>query len=63
MRCNSSLTFLLLKRSTMEKTNKYSLSLTRYCFIHKDYMDIYTNHLPKSILDRVAKNFNCEDSA
>jgi len=49
--------------STTEKANKYSMSLTRFCFIHRDYLDIYTKELPNSILDSVAKNFNCEDVA
>lgn len=49
--------------STTEKANRYSMSLTRCCFIHKDYMDIYIQELPQSILDSVATNFNCEDVA
>lgn len=49
--------------STMEKSNSYSLSLTRYCFIHKDYLDMYMNALPASILDNIAEHFNCEDIA
>jgi len=49
--------------STTEKANKYSMSLTRYCFIHRDYMDMYMNDLPSTILDTVANNFNCEDVA
>jgi hypothetical protein len=49
--------------STTEKANLYSMSLTRYCFIHRDYMDIYMRELPPSILDSVATNFNCEDVA
>ena len=39
------------------------MSLTRYCFVHRDYMDIYIKELPLTILDRVAANFNCEDVA
>jgi hypothetical protein len=49
--------------STTEKANKYTISLTRFCFIHRDYMDMYMNDLPSAILDTVAKNFNCEDIA
>mmetsp|Transcript_47566 Transcript_47566/g.54942 ORF Transcript_47566/g.54942 Transcript_47566/m.54942 type:complete len:473 (+) Transcript_47566:30-1448(+) len=49
--------------STTKKENKYSLSLTRYCFIHRDYMIYYMNNLPNIILDTVATNFNCEDIA
>ena len=49
--------------STTEKANKYSMSLTRYCFIHRNYMDMYMKDLPTEILDTVGTNFNCEDIA
>eukprot|EP00934_Nitzschia_sp_Nitz4_P000530 Nitzschia sp. Nitz4//scaffold41_size133979//52647//54070//NITZ4_003344-RA/size133979-snap-gene-0.121-mRNA-1//-1//CDS//3329551461//530//frame0 len=49
--------------STTEKANQYTMSLTRYCFLHRDYLYIYTKELPATILDRVATNFNCEDIA
>lgn len=39
------------------------MSLTRYCFIHQDYMHMYIHDLPKEIIDQVAENFNCEDIA
>lgn len=39
------------------------MSLTRYCFLHRDYLDIYINELPLSVLDNIAKNFNGEDIA
>ncbi|OEU20533.1 nucleotide-diphospho-sugar transferase, partial [Fragilariopsis cylindrus CCMP1102] len=48
---------------TTKKENKYSLSLTRYCFIHRDYMTQYMSNLPKAILDTVENYFNCEDIA
>jgi len=49
--------------STTEKSNKYSLSLPRYCFLHRDYLDSYMTNLPRPIFTRVAENFNCEDIA
>ena len=49
--------------STTKKENMYSLSLTRYCFIHRDYMIRYVRDLPSSILDTIATKFNCEDIA
>lgn len=49
--------------STTKTENMYSLSLTRYCFIHRDYMNRYTRDLPQTILDVVANRFNCEDIA
>jgi hypothetical protein len=55
--------FLFFMYSTTRDKNIYSMSLTRYCFIHRDYMTHYMNNLPKVILDTVATNFNCEDIA
>lgn len=49
--------------STTKKENMYSLSLTRYCFLHRDYLNRYIRDLPSTILDTVAKQFNCEDIA
>lgn len=49
--------------STTKTSNKYSLALTRYCFIHRDYMIRYIRDLPATILDTVATKFNCEDIA
>lgn len=39
------------------------MSLTRYCFIHRDYMDWYMRYLPETMLNHIAQNFNCEDIA
>jgi hypothetical protein len=39
------------------------MSLTRYCFVHRDYLNYYVQRLPKPILDTVAEHFNCEDIA
>lgn len=49
--------------STTEKSNKYSLSLPRYCFIHADYLNSYMTQLPRPIFTRVQEIFNCEDIA
>lgn len=49
--------------STTKEENMYSLALTRYCFIHRDYMNRYMSDLPATILDTVATKFNCEDIA
>jgi hypothetical protein len=49
--------------STTKKENMYSLSLTRYCFLHRDYLNRYIYQLPSTILDTVATKFNCEDIA
>ena len=54
---------LLCIFSTMEKENQYSLSLTRYCFLHRDYLDMYTRALPRQIYNKVAESCNCEDIA
>ena len=39
------------------------MSLPRYAFLHRDYLNWYMTDLPRPIFDRVAKHFNCEDIA
>jgi glucuronyl/N-acetylglucosaminyl transferase EXT2 len=39
------------------------MTLPRYSFIHRDYLELYMTELPKPILQTVAENFNCEDIA
>ncbi len=41
----------------------YSIILTKASFLHHDFLDAYTNHMPQSIRDLVDKNRNCEDIA
>ena len=41
----------------------YSIVLLRAAFLHRDYLDLYTNNMPKHIINFVAENFNCEDIA
>lgn len=49
--------------STTQKKNRYSMSLPRYAFLHRDYLDWYMTDLPKPIFEHVAEHFNCEDIA
>lgn len=49
--------------SQVRKENKYSLTLPRYCFLHRDYLHMYMTLLPKTIIDFVAEKLNCEDIA
>jgi glucuronyl/N-acetylglucosaminyl transferase EXT2 len=49
--------------STTEKTNLYSITLTRCCFTHRDYLRWYKTQMPAVIRDFVATHFNCEDIA
>ena len=49
--------------SISQKTHTYSMALTRFAFIHRDYMKFYYDNLPASILDIVTENLNCEDIA
>lgn len=49
--------------SVTEKTNLYSLTLTRYSFFHQHYMTLYMNDMPSIIRTTVDQNFNCEDLA
>ena len=46
------------------KSNKYSITLpSKSCFIHRDYLKLYTAALPGSIYEYINKHFNCEDIA
>ena len=47
--------------SETERTNRYSISLPRYAFLHRDYLNWYMTDLPRPIFNRVATSFNCED--
>ena len=49
--------------STSEKTNTYSIVLPRFCFLHRDYLHLYHNALPRQIYSKVEFEFNCEDIA
>ncbi|BBN04566.1 hypothetical protein Mp_3g05750 [Marchantia polymorpha subsp. ruderalis] len=44
-------------------TGTYSMILTKASFLHKDYLDLYTNTMPSSILNFVKHERNCEDIA
>lgn len=39
------------------------MSLPRYAFMHRDYLDWYMQDLPRPVFDHVAESFNCEDIA
>ena len=49
--------------SVTEKTNLYSLTLTRYSFFHQHYMTLYMKQMPSIIRTTIDQNFNCEDIA
>jgi glucuronyl/N-acetylglucosaminyl transferase EXT2 len=49
--------------STTKKTNQYALTLTRFAFLHVDYLKSYMTDMPQSIRDKVHANLNCEDIA
>ena len=49
--------------STTETSNRYSMTLPRASFIHRDYLDLYTMALPRPIYMYVAQNLECEDIA
>ena len=49
--------------STTERMNQYSITLTRFSFQHRYYLQSYMNDMPKQIRDTVEQNFNCEDIA
>jgi glucuronyl/N-acetylglucosaminyl transferase EXT2 len=49
--------------SVTEKTNLYSLTLTRFSFFHRHYMTLYMNEMASEIRNTVTTNMNCEDIA
>ncbi|KAL7536184.1 hypothetical protein ACHAXR_006971 [Thalassiosira sp. AJA248-18] len=49
--------------STTESSNRYSITLPRASFLHRDYLDLYTMALPRPIYIYVAQNLECEDIA
>jgi len=49
--------------STTRSMNRYSMTLLRAAFVHKDYLALYMTHLPKPIFNRVQEEKNCEDIA
>jgi hypothetical protein len=49
--------------STTETSNRYSITLPRASFVHRDYLDLYTDALPRPIYEYVANNLECEDVA
>jgi len=49
--------------STTESSNRYSMTLPRASFLHRDYLDLYVLGLPRPIYAYVAQNLECEDVA
>jgi hypothetical protein len=49
--------------STTEKTNSYSLTLSRFAFVHRHYLRTYFEDMPQGIRTVIDENFNCEDIA
>lgn len=44
-------------------TGTYSMVLSKAAFFHKKYLEMYTNEMPASVREYVARNRNCEDIA
>ena len=49
--------------SQAKRWNEYSIVLTRFAFVHVQYLYDYTNLLPNMIRQRITKELNCEDIA
>ncbi|KAL9187563.1 hypothetical protein ACHAXT_001666 [Thalassiosira profunda] len=46
------------------KSGLYSLTLpSKSCFLHRDYLDYYTAHLPREVYGHIDEHFECEDVA
>ena len=41
----------------------YSIVLTKVCFLHREYLDMYRKMISQKMLDHIDKNRNCEDLA
>jgi len=48
---------------TVWLTGKYSIILTKACFMHERFLEAYTHHAPHEIIDFVDRKRNCEDIA
>lgn len=49
---------------TTTSRNLYSITLTsKACFVHRDYLHLYTSALPRPIYQHIDKHFECEDIA
>ena len=49
--------------SSTQKRNQYSMTLQRFCFIHRHYLNLYMEYAPTRIIKTVGDHFNCEDIA
>jgi glucuronyl/N-acetylglucosaminyl transferase EXT2 len=49
--------------SISTKTQKYSLVLPRFAFLHADYLKWYTHYIPPRIRKIIDQNLSCEDIA
>jgi len=49
--------------SSTQKRNQYSITLPRFCFIHRHYLNLYMEYAPTRIIKTVGDHFNCEDIA
>ena len=49
--------------SSSQKRNAYSITLPRFCFIHRDYLHLYMQFAPSRIIKTVEDHVNCEDIA
>lgn len=49
--------------STTEATNHYSLTLSRFAFVHVNYLNSYTTSMPAEFRNYVTHEKNCEDIA
>jgi glucuronyl/N-acetylglucosaminyl transferase EXT2 len=47
--------------SETTRSNHYSLTLSRFAFIHVDYLKSYTEEIPQEYLEIVREHMNCED--
>jgi hypothetical protein len=53
----------IMKLPTIWLKGFYSIVLTKACFLHRDYLVLYTEHMPAAVRDKVDAGRNCEDIA
>lgn len=45
------------------RTGEYNLVLTNAAFLHRKYLEAYTNRMPRAMRDMVDAKMNCDDIA
>lgn len=55
--------FLYRRFWTVWRRGEYSIVLTKACFMHRDFLELYTRRSPPAVIQHIDANRNCEDIA